>query len=557
MARYAEWNRAIVERAVAGARLGENVYLSVNDEALEQIGRAVFGSTHHESWAQDFRQAMRDKVVIGERLELDQLRGLHESTGYPAGVGFLAATVLAAYKMADAGDDRLLAINYFTRLREVLGVLTDTDGRPKGMKAGSEEPLWLAWIGWLHSHGFFSTAAAGEGPQRFISYPISQAILRQADRDRLGRLLEANRQFFPPQIEAEELLRKLKPHAGSLGKHLRALLTADARVDDIAQALYSAFEDWRDQVPGASAANRGRHLFAGLYRVEDWLSGEPEYLLYPHQPRGWVVGELRAEIGGRALTLRPERPGWYLPEQRLQSADWTDGASYPVLNHPFLETLILPKRGLWALVRDPESPESGAHATWGSPRLGIPFVLLAREDYLSDLKRLRDERLVEWYGDPRPLGDGWFEVLDCMATAQSWPHVVLQHNDLRELLLPRESIEIGVSGGLRVSGYGWLEGFGPELTVFSFSPEATLEITNVDTEATVLDEGQRTGAAVPVPWPGPGNYLATASSAAGSARRLVKLVPWDALSRSSEPPRERLELGDKFVIGAFVEGENL
>ena len=53
------------------------------------------------------------------------------AAGEPVGVAFIAAMVYAAFRMIS--DEDAAGHNYFTRLREFLGLATDEAGRPFGL----------------------------------------------------------------------------------------------------------------------------------------------------------------------------------------------------------------------------------------------------------------------------------------------------------------------------------------------------------------------------------------------------------------------------------------
>ena len=103
----------------------------------------------------------------------------------PRCIAFLGAMVLAAHRMAP--DDDIAEINYFTRLREILGLVGE-GGRPPGLgpPGAPEESLWWAFNNWSMRNEWQPTAEQGpEGAMKYTNYPLSQTLLRQGDKGRL------------------------------------------------------------------------------------------------------------------------------------------------------------------------------------------------------------------------------------------------------------------------------------------------------------------------------------------------------------------------------------
>src|SRR4051794_17327131 len=100
MATYSEWNKAIIEYFVGGLPAGAPVYLSVDDDALRDLGHSYFGSEVGGRPVEDFEAAVRSECVIGGQINLDNISGVGPDE-LPRGASFLAAMVLAGYRMAE------------------------------------------------------------------------------------------------------------------------------------------------------------------------------------------------------------------------------------------------------------------------------------------------------------------------------------------------------------------------------------------------------------------------------------------------------------------------
>lgn len=253
---YDEWNQALISYFLDGTSLGTKIYLSVDSDLLESID--------------DFSQAVIDKVVRGESVNLTCLRG-KDQRGFPKGVGFLVLTILAAHQMAD--QEEISERNYFRRLRGLLGL--SGEGRPQGMKTAkeAEEPLWKEWNIWLLRKGFQPSAEIGSGPHKYINYPISQCLLRETDKDRLQRLFTEKQ--WRSTWDDQTLFTQVRCQKSTLTQHLQTLIEDRRRYEAVAEAIHNVFEQWQaaDCPFDTGSINRqrslNRNLFAGIYRTED------------------------------------------------------------------------------------------------------------------------------------------------------------------------------------------------------------------------------------------------------------------------------------------------
>jgi hypothetical protein len=587
MATYEEWNRALGEYFVSGVAHGSAVYLAVDEEALASVGRAFTPTegeaasvglyrqpsfftpassdaqhTNGDRLVEDFCQAVRNRIVQpGGRLHLGTIRG-RDSNGIPSGVAFLCAMVLAATHMGDDGD--VSEINYFRRLHEVLGLQQQPNRtRPPGLENGAqgEEPLWVEWNRWLQEQGFLVSArSGGEGPRKYIAYPLSQALLRRADKDRLRRLFR-DRQWSA-EWDADTLLARVRREAGNLTQHLQEVLVdRGQRLQAVTEAIYEEYESWREapQLVGAAAGYRGQAvLMSGLYREENPVTGQVCYYLYPRQRRSQQVGGRMVTLDEKPHRLALERPGWLMPIGPIGESAIDRGLRLEIEPAGETRTLVLPRRDFWVLVPDRENPDSGVRATWGAPSLGTPFLILCRIGLLNDLHRLREERLIEWNGDPQdgPL-PSWVEVRDCMVVSEAWQGVFTENRELYEALQPDHQVAIGTSGGLRVPGMGgWLEGYGPQVTVHSFfKEEAEVRVTRVADECVIMEESRPTNVPFPIQWSREGMYRIVATSGGQDATWPVRIIAWETLTAASPTSYEGPTVGDLQISGAAVQSK--
>lgn len=578
MATYSEWNKAIIEYFVGGLPAGAPVYLSVDDDALRDLGHSYFASEVGGRPVEDFEAAVRSECVIGGQINLDNISGVGPDE-LPRGASFLAAMVLAGYRMAEEEDeqDRVSDTNYFTRLREVFGFAGR--GRPPGLHpAGVEEPIWETWNRWVIQKGWLPSAEYGlDSVNRYINYPLSQSLLREGDKERLEEVLRGEERAgrLNRTWDRDRLGTWLRVRGGGLlstRRHFRELIheSDPKRYDAFVDAVYEVYAsmDWTQEAARVRHA-RGlvtqRRLTAGLFRHEDILAGTISFRLYPRQPKRSQRGaNLELIKDGEIYPLREERPGWFFPQ--VWPEDPSGGVVYKVDGDPLIQELVLPERGFWVLVRDPDSPGSGVFANWGQPEVGQTFLLLCREEYADQLQILRDENLLAWDHElplTGPYG-GWVEYRECMVVSPDWGGVLPQKEDLYDALKPELSASVTLAGGLKVvdqAGGAWLEGLQPEVKVASFDDRLVrIQITNIThpEEPPVELEAATNKTIRDLPRLLPGVYLLQVVETRGGRQvppRPLRIVGWDSLDCIQ--PRQQFDAGcPGFSLrGAVLEAE--
>jgi hypothetical protein len=562
---YDLWNRAIYEAFVNSVQRGGQVFLSVDEEALDRIGKPLGRDRD------DFLRVIQARAVPDVPTESGvpevAMHTFHVGTtdGAPDYVGFLAAMVLAADWMEreaigadrDKGGQQVIDdSNYFFRLRQVLG-LEEVKGRPPGLLKAEEAAFWEAWNEWLRRSGREPTAEEGENSYRYISYPLSQSMLHEEDEKRLAkRFWElVQRKILSPAKDRETLL-------GWMGKNrsrfpiprLWQLLDRDrsrSRYEATADSVFEVFSaiDWdADCEPCTEAAEHRvvRQIPAGLYREEDSIDGEVCYYLYPRQPKCWAGEKVEVELReGQWERLRPERSGWCCP--------LTFGTEPPAndltrnvraagdLQH--LTKLVFPRRNHWVLIADPLSTGATAFANWGPPLLRRPFLVVSRPGLVKTMNDLRDRKVIEWQAD-RPLGKEWQEYLGCRILTVDWPTMRLPDHaaDLVESLRPRFKALIYLEGGLRVphERESWLEGYPPAVEVLAEGGEMRLSCESM-VPGSRQDLGNHlVNTRVPLPGMKPGFYRigARLRTAGGKEQevtpRRIEIRAWDRLTCRAE-----------------------
>lgn len=522
MADYSEWNSVIVSYFLQGLPTGTTVYLSMDLGALSEIStRLNIDRNDEEPWKDDFYAAIRSECVRQGNVYLRTIDGIDES-GIPHGVAFLGAMVLAACLMMDeeTEDGIISETNYFNRLRTVLGLDSEERGRPSGLNPpGVEEKLWKQWNDYLLRNRFFPSAEAGQGiAHKYINYPLSQALLRNADHERLERVFRKEQKAgrLSQSLDMDRLNVWLKNNSHLItSSHLKDLFNQDdrRRYNALCESVYEVYTqiEWDKEMIDndfRSGLERQRRLTAGLYRVEDPFTEQIEYLLYPQQPRRCQASELQVTYEEQNYNLDIERSGWFYP---LWPINPVGGLIYPVIGDPRFFELMVPDKGFWILIRDHENEDSGVFASWGYPDLGETFLLVCRQEYKDQLDLLAQENLMRW-DHTVELSDkleGWVEYRECMVTSDNWDCIIPVNADLFEALRPNVRASISLKNGLRIPPHlRWLEGYGPELTVIGFTDSCRLQITVLgDDIYSVRDELVETNRSIALHDLSAGSYL--------------------------------------------------
>ena len=565
MANYYDWNQAIYKHITAGLQPGSRIFLSIDDEVLINAGRLLNPAPPRAERVNDFLRAVRGRYMLGNRVRNISPLG-DEANKIPTYLSFLAVTVLAAYRMAES--EEVSQTNYFTRFKELL-LFSGDNRRPNGFEAGVEDMLWQHWAKWLLQQGYLPSAEVGEGPWKYINYPISQTLLRQADRETLWRHF-TNRHWSRSLDEGVVVVRARREHQ-YLGSHLRNLLSDQsmrpARRQGLYQAIFEVYDFWANSGAGSRGdylqvvnAGHARNLSAGLYRTYNRFSDGPEYALFPRQVRRLQVEHAQVTYNDQTYSLTPIRPGWYQPFGNVSAADLDHGLKIAVDGAEELDKLVLPRRDFWILTPDPDDPDSDIYASWGKPAIGTPFIILCKPKLQTQLEQLKEQGLIQWRAEPLPAwtGESWLEFEDVMVVSDGWGAVIFENDDLLESLQPGRSVGISLSGGLRAGQGGWLVGYGPAVTINAFDNQADLDIVDPLSEQVLRNyQDVKTNEPFDPDWPSEADsYLLRITAGSGNAERSVTLYGWDSLSPAALDSFPHISVTAGYVSGSLVEEGN-
>lgn len=563
MKTYHDWNNAIINYITRGLGLGARVFLSIDDETLEAIGGGFGIERPNEGWSRDFIRCVRSMCVHNDRVRLSRFTNpsMRDSHDRPRYVAFLAALVLAAHHMGDEHEDSPVdPKDFFTHFNKLLG-LSEQRGRPKGLDSSQDEALWLDWSSWLRSQGFLPTARGGDGAYKYVNYPISQALLRQSDKNRLWRHFAAAK--WQKNYDEVLLMRRVGRDVQYLTTHLQELLNPKGDMwlwsyDAISSACYEVYEEWRESGGTEirlSGLKTRTSLDGRVYRSEDFFSGTVRYQIFPRQIRQSAVDELYVEHGGETYQLIEDRPGWYMPLWELDVDQLENGIKSPIQSlGSDIKNLYLPQRDFWILTLDPDTPESGIYASWDKGvELGTEFILLIKEQLRSDLNTFRQEGLLEWQS-VNEVFDGWYEYVGTtiLSEPEAWATLNTGNETLRLTLQPRTTFSINLTGGLRAPrGHGWFINHPPQISVAAFLPDVHLSVLD-ETDELILSTNVEAGKVVDVTFPRQGSYRIVVDQGGQADEKLIRVLDWTGIEPCLMDFKQVAQDLNREVYGAWV-----
>jgi hypothetical protein len=302
---YRTWNRALAEHLLQGTSAGSEVYLTVTPRILAHALAEVQGAAFDPEQAQThFTSAVsalyRDRVLT-QRGRLRVLRRYGDD-GLPECIGFLALSVLAAYRMRS--DEDAAGHAYYVRLADLLEC--DLVGAyPVGFDPLVFESLWYFLRDWLaEQRGCRLVVPVGDvGLRRFVALPLAHVPLRCLDIEKLPDFFGWAGYQPSGEVTAERI-------AVDFARWLRArgMLTqtgvmafSDARRTAVLAQVAAELHSW-DGTFDESVSRRS----APVEILFDPVQHRPELFYVPRRPLGFPA---RFDDGMHAFEASDD--GWY------------------------------------------------------------------------------------------------------------------------------------------------------------------------------------------------------------------------------------------------------
>ncbi len=491
------WNIAIRDEIYSLSRAGQNVYLDLDDEVVDRIlsHPALHGKTHDDLY-KDVANIINFNAPADLMLESLRIRSWSwiqkvmvskDPNEVPPMLAFLAVTVAAAEEMGTGDVDANAYYSHLCRLLDLHPESTDARKLQEAYR-GIAEPLWGYLNRWLidirYSRGVPTAYAIS---QRFVGIPVSQALVREIDRNRLPTMF----QFFglKPLVaisapEMEELVTlwiQRDDHQVSAG--IRKLwLNAQARAQ-ISAVFCDELEKWEGSAPGSG-------VVAGI--------GQPQIV---HNRKLKLGAWFSNQMGNKALHISLLAPASLSMTQDEFSLKLLHGTeiSFEKLNDDYCEAKGIGKEAIESICNSIlELEDSGGQSFRREPttiiamqfdeliqgfvetkklQAGNDSLLLVRDhkNLLIETKAFLDRNSRHGYEMLGPgtkgIPDGWWCFRNVQITDIDNQLKTAVEREVFSALVPSVNSQILVSGGVKLPGFRslsqWLVGFAPEIRAIS------------------------------------------------------------------------------------------
>lgn len=500
-------NRAVAAALFSEEMAGRPVYALPGDGIPEQVAESLGVEPKQGRYLIRSVAARQIGIKSAVTRPFEELAEQHwtPSTAQdvvPPGVCVMVALTWAAESMRDDGD--FAANNYYERLHTLLDTPAPrrtavVDGYRK-----HAEVLWgrlNAWLEfWEGSRGVPTAYAAGS--MRFIGLPLSQAVLRHADRLLLQNFfveeaLPAG--YSMPASEIEVLIDGWMTRGQLFGATLRSLWGNSSARERIAEAASLELESWDGA--GADDMNRGaarsgRALLTGALRV--WPQSMLDLgLALPRADRLDHQFVLEGEGGGSPVNFVSGSAG----RLQLATAGLVDSESL------LMNEIVIRDEGS-SFERKPRrvvplrlDELAQTYVEVETIQLGERSLVLTADDLKPRVERILAENARPGWSE-LPVGfsgvpSGWSAFKDV--------EMVQRGTDTRaELnpLLPRASTAVSLVGGAPLPGLlrKWSSLNPPELNVVATgAQEVRAEIASVSGARRLIKEISVAGSALVAP----------------------------------------------------------
>ncbi len=486
---YELWNDSLAETVFTPERAGRSVYLDMEPEVLQRAAEEIWppvadagldvekafrrsvGRTCVTRYPNLHTPIERDKLwdmSIDFTTHADRARAWRKERqtetnpldGPPPCIALLAACSLAAERMR--ADSDKAATNYYGRLAEVLD-LTEEHTHQLGSKYREHALLlWESlnvWLRDLHGQRGLPTAVS-LGHQRFVSLPISQALIRAQERDRLSEFF-ARYQFNPGQqvarADMEIMLGRWIPGSGASG--LRDVWARGPEMRRrITDVVCTELEHWTGDRPSLNGTGRQQRslLVAATWYEEPEAEFDAFLCVRSSEPEG-ISGEylndsgtaVRAQRDPDGLMTLSSGDGDPSRERALVEEALKGGLR---LEHKTLDvTLSLAYQQVIVLLFDQlrQVYIQSAHV-----ELGREMLLLVDDALTGQVRQVLEESAEAGFSLVAPevhnLSTRWTLFSD--VRLQSLPSVA---GDVLQSLRPLSRTQVELEGGVQLTDGRW------------------------------------------------------------------------------------------------------
>lgn len=486
--RYLHLGTAIAEVLYGESADGSPVYLDVEDAILAAIlteaGEARPAGQDRECFLEIVRNVMNPvghsagifgRIVTQQRLHDGRVKtGTGDPLAPPPSLGLLAVLTVAAEDMA--GGEGIGKNNYYDRLLPLLDVAPFHREKVANQYRDVAVELWGALNRWLERldgrRGLPTAYASGH---KFIGLPLSQALVRQSDREWLHQVfldlgLPPRARMAPSDLEP--LLKESIDTASANLRRLWRQLPARERIVEIAAGELEQWEPTASELLESDGTASG---YRATVRLVALLSTFPSLRLGLNI-LGPVVPDMSTSLEIEGLDERvtiDEAPsgGWRLAEpDRIEPASLTD-RTLELLDPA---TQVCFRRNPRAVVPLAKDELAQAYVEVERFSLGADGMVMCANrlhDEVAEALELVARPGFKTYepGQVHGAAPGWYvltgvHVLALLPALR--PSTSNRWSDELQALSALSSSQLVFTGGLRLPGRlrRWLSSVPPELT---------------------------------------------------------------------------------------------
>jgi len=474
---YQAWNRALAGRFFRTDCSGRPVYLSVDDEELEELapGMGVTPEDAAVALTEAVKREFTYSLTSGMYREFFRATmewRKNDGADPPPYIALLASAVLAGSRMARDISQGVASHNYYRRYNELFG-WDPASGQPVGFEQLGR--LWRDLDRWLDEDnaGQLGTSTVPEHPSpAHVGYPISQCLLRESDRRRLTEFFRAVGLEPGEEITSGQLFTYLrnwsKPDCGLSEPAVKVIAGASESVaEEIAEIVHAELAGWGGELLDERGRQRGElALVLELKQGGRWVNAT----LWPRRPEGFPAAMTVSTRGGKQVELRTTRKNWYGPvalplrNRELDAGLVLEGDEF---SFAYQAARVVPlaesdELGRWVSVRQAEASK--------------PHCVIVHASLLEPVSRfLHAHAEPGWCEAPGSgnLPEGW-RILQRVRITSS----VAPSEPYLKPLSPRFGTTSSFEGGLRVRERQYLTGGEPDLWVTvapGDEPEVTID----------------------------------------------------------------------------------
>lgn len=277
---YLDWNRAIAHELFRPGQLGTQIYLDLNPERVQRLATAMSvdsGAVRKllvESLDRRLHKQRANRRLIFGWFDdmLDEWRLTRRSSGVPPPVvGILTVFSMAAEDMGTDSGVSAPERTYYPQLTDLLGLPIEQRTRVGDSFRNSVERYQEALEEWLDMQGgeFGELSSLPTINFRYVGIPVSQVLLRQAERANL-RLMFTAEMLQPGSAVDEQTLELMIDGWVRDGRGSRRLIdvwTKKKLREAVVAIAANELQAWTGDSGVANSASRTRGL-----RVMSWQS---------------------------------------------------------------------------------------------------------------------------------------------------------------------------------------------------------------------------------------------------------------------------------------------